>query len=423
MLIIFFLASCAYAEQSGTINITTIEAGTYLTGFSGYTIAYCNGTNDCHDTGNYQCLLDYDLESVTGSVGWCATAGETGCAHNSSSSAYYYVITSGNTTCINTTAYRGCSSGIWSNVTNCTTGQTCQGSACAAPSPSYSYSSSSSSVTNVSKSFIIITIFPTPFDIAQGSNVTKVIGILNGNTTQRNITINITGVNASWYSIIPKKIESLSARNTTAFSVIFEIPEDADISTYNIQVRATTSNVSVGQSVNFTIRVLPSNKTIEEKIKPSLSNYTNKIAELDAIFSTLRQNFTENQQKRIENLIKFAKAQLQEAQDSLDQGNYFQSAEDVKELEGIIRDIEDSFNEKIVQTQDNTFIMVLAVVLVIASAAVIFLLWPRKEAGYSEDIGWVSSKGSSKKILTRIKKIFTKKNKRESYFNEKKNKP
>ncbi len=420
----FFLASLATGEQTGTINVTAANS-TFLTGLSGNTVAYCNTTADCLDSTNYRCLIDYDSQSINDSfTGWCAPATQTSCAHNNAASASYENTTTDANFCINSTAYRTCMSGNWSsNATICPSEQTCQNGACNATSSSSSSSSSSgtSSSTTAAASFISIASFPSSFNATQGDNISRTVTVTNGNTTQQNITIALSGINVAWYVIAPDKISVMSARANGTFTINFSIPKDAEVREYVITVTASTSNASVTAAVEFTLTILPSSQTIEEQLKPALSTYEEQISSLESRLAQEKSGFGETKQKKIENLIEFAKSKLNSTKALIDAEKYFEASTASSEIAAIISNIKAAFEEKEPvpepQPLDTTFIVVLVAVLAGAVVIIFFVLRPAKEHGYSKTSGWVYQQ-PKEKFTDKMKKKFKKKKKEASFFDE-----
>ena len=419
-----FLVSLAHGEQTGSVNLTSAK-NTFVTGLQGKVVDYCNTTAQCLDSTNYRCFVDYDAQSINDSyTGWCAAASKTSCSHNNAASAGYENTTTGSNYCVNSTAYRSCSTGNWSaNATQCDSGQTCSSGACSSSSSSGSSGSGGSSSSNASGSFIVITSYPGAFNMTQGDNTSKTVSVTNGNSTQRNITLALSGINLAWYVISPDKIAVMSGKANSTFTINFSVPSDAEVKAYTITATASTSNASIIDSENFTLTVLPSNKTVEEQIKPSLNAYTEQIAALETRLAQEKANFTQAKVAKIQNLIDFARTKLEHARKLLDQGNYFDSGTEVEEVRGLISDIKAALDQKedqsqpVLQQEDLTFIIVLVVIVAAAAAVAAFFMWPTKEGGYSKEGGWLHTE-EKKSLSDRLKKKFKKKKAEESYFYE-----
>ncbi|GEM_PF-2857132 len=419
-----FLVSLAHGEQTGSVNLTSVK-NTFVTGLQGNVVDYCNTTAHCLDSTNYKCFVDYDAQSINGSyTGWCAAVSKTSCSRNNAASASYENTTTGSNYCVNSTAYRSCSNGNWSvNATLCSSGETCSDGACSSSSSSGSGGSGSSSSSNASGSFIVITSYPSAFNLTQGDNISKTVSITNGNSTQRNITLAISGINLAWFVVSPDKIAVMSAKANGSFMINFSVPSDAEVKAYTITATASTSNASIIGTENFTLTVLPSNKTVEEQIKPSLNAYTEQLAALETRLAQEKTNFTQAKVAKIQNLIDFARTKLEHARKLLDEGKYFDSNTEIEEVKGLISDIKAAFDQKddqnqpVVQTDDLTFIIALVVIVAAASAVVAFFMWPTKEAGYSKEGGWLHTE-EKKSLSDRLKKKFKKKKAGESYFYE-----
>ncbi len=415
-----FLVSLARGEQTGSVNVTSVRT-TFVTGLQGNVVDYCNTTAQCLDSTNYKCFVDYDAQSINDSyTGWCAAASKTSCSHNNAASAGYENTTTGSNYCVNSTAYRSCSSGNWSsNATQCDSGQTCSSGACSSSSSSGGGGGGSSS-SNASASFIVMTSYPSSFNVTQGDNISKTVGVTNGNTTQRNITAALSGINLAWYVISPDRIAVMSPKANGSFTINFSIPADAEVREYAVTVTASTSNASVIDSENFTLTVLPSSKTVEQQIKPSLDAYMSQLSALDSRLSAEKANFSESKQARIQNLIDFARAKLNAARGLLDQGRYFESNTEVEDIKRLISDINAAFGQQEERTappEDLTLIIALVAVIGIAAAVIAFMMWPAKKSGYSKEAGWLHPE-EKKRFSDKLRFRLRKKKREESYFYE-----
>jgi len=419
LLIFLFILPMCFAEQTGTINITT--ASSFLTGLRGSTVFYCNSTADCENSAYYTCILDYDGESTTNYMGWCASASRTECAHLNSPSPGYENVTSGTGFCVNSTAYRTCSSGVWSAELQCSSSQTCQNSACSSASSSSSSSSSFLSVA-ANASFIRIVSYPGTLSMIPGSNFSFTLVVANGNTIQKNLTINMTGFPSEWFRADPWKVGVVYPQTNASFILGFSVPLNTSLQSYNVVLVLSTSNSSVSGNVSFVIHVVPSNTTIEGALKPSISSYENELAEIEKRFSGERASMDEVQAKRIQNLIDFTKNKINQTKALLDQGNYPEfndASEEIRELISELNSILASEKPSAKTMGDIVFLAVFSGVVLAAILAAYFLIRPGRESGYRKETGWISSSPKKTGLIKKIAGKIRKKRKEESYFDKK----
>lgn len=419
LVITLFLVLPVSAETTGTINFT--EVNKTVTGLVGNTIDYCNSNANCVDTVTFRCLLDYDGVSYNASYdGWCAIASQTSCAHNNAESASYENTTSGNKFCINNTAYRTCTNGNWSAVANCSSGETCTDGVCSAPSSS---SSGGGGVVRSTDKFITITTYPSSIEMIQGQYSNNTFIVTNGNTTQRNITLSVSGIDSGWYSVSPKNFTVLTKANNGTFYVVLAIPENATIGTYTMTVMTITST-SVNDTVSVTLKISPSEKTVNEELLPTYESYDAIVKRLEE--NTTASNYSETKKNAIQNLIEQAKTKLTEAKGFLDSKEYLQANEKLNEISDIINQIyakqaEEETVEIILGVEVDIGLITMLIIFVgLAGGAIAYIYWPHKESGYAQERGWLV-KEKKKGIREKLRKMIGKaKSKRpgKSFFDD-----
>jgi hypothetical protein len=414
--VLVLLSAAALAEQTGTINVT--NSNMFVTGLSGTTVMYCNETSNCQDAAGIRCITDFDLVSSGVEKGWCVHSSQSGCAHNNSESSSFILTLTGTSICTNTSSYRSCSSGIWSNETNCTSGQTCNSGSCGTPSTS-SGSSSSVIYYNTSRSSVDIVYYPLSFSVLQGGNVTKSVIVSNGNVTQKNLTLTLTGLSNSWYTIIPPVIDSIGPKLNSSFTIYFTIPRDAEFKNYTISLVASSSNASVTDTIGFIVQVLPSTTTIEQVILPSFANYSSSLDGLEAVYNADKANYSDTLQRRIENLIRFARTRINDTSLLIADGRYEDAAVAGGEIEELLENLGNLLLEKDVVEAQSDILLLLILGAGIAAGAVIvaYMFWPHEEKGFSREKGWLPSDGAN--MMDKIRKLLKIKKSKESYFDEK----
>jgi len=430
LLFIFLLSGITFSAVTGNINITGTPSNiTAVTGIYGYTIQFCNITADCWDSTNYFCFLDFDTISSIPWQGWCNASSITSCYAN----GIAYASSTTAKVCDSTTSYRLCSSGNWSSSTSCGINQTCSAGNCSTVSSSSSTSSSSSSTTANASAYssIKINVSIADFEIIQNNSASKSVSVKNsGNATQYNMTISLSGINSSWFSISPAKYNITYKNNIYNFTVSFSIPYNAEVKAYTVTITAATVNASVRDTKTFSLKVLPSNETTENEIKPKYSEYTLSL-------EALKTNITGLEAKgknvsALRQLYGDIEAKLNQTNTSLSSKAYYNASVLLSEISALIGNLKNEI-DKAGQAELPFNIDIVLVVIVIVIVAVIlflaYLFWPAKEErGYRLAKGWklgqtegIGGKVSGafrerlsigeEGILSKIKNIFKRKKK------------
>ncbi len=350
-----------------TTNTSSSWNFTIATGVTGTTLSYCNATADC---GPYACFLDWDLTSGGGYQGWCNATSVTKCYNNGTAySDTYYECASG-------TTRRTCSSGAWVT-TACSS--SCSSGNCTTSAGSSSSSGGSASFTYTLNSSIKLVSFPVDFSITQNESVSKTVQAKNdGNKTLYNVTLKLAGIDNSWFIISPAKFNVSYKDATHTFTINISVPANADVKTYYITINVTASNSSAYAASNFSMKVLPSNKTVETEIVPRLSNYSLLVTVFEGNITALSQKGVDIH--AMESILNDIKSRLNEADADIKSQNYFAAKQKLDEAKSLM----DSLSSKIATAElpeppkiDFVFYIVIAVVVAVAGI-LLYLFWPTK---------------------------------------------
>lgn len=392
----FFLP--VFAETTGTINLTQVRQVT--TGLFGYTVNLCNATADCY---GMACFTDYDGTGAAGSAGWCNMT-TTSCYHDNGA---YATATS---ICYTNTTYYTCSSGNWSSLNTCSSGQTCAsvGSAgsCSTPSTTTSSSTSGSSynLTQLAAQrvgSIIFTSRPVDFSMIQGNSETKYALIKNnGNLTLYNLTLSASGL--SWYSVNPTKIDRSIVNNETTFMIVFSAPANAEIKTYPVTITVSSSNASV--SATFNINLNPSNVTIQEKIFPDYSNYMLTLENIETQMIDKQNQGADIQE--LQALLLNAKSKLTQANRSIESKDYASATIYLADARGLLDEAALKVNTVVVPLPPQQTGIDLTLIIIIASIAVVvvvfvYLMLPSKT---EKEKSWLPEEKKKRKFFDKFKK-------------------
>ncbi len=419
----FFLALSlpAFADITECVNSSTASSCpsgvalrnvTFVTGFQGSTVLYCSADVDCVETGYFKCFNDVDGTSSSPYTGWCNSTAVTNCYVNGTAynTSYYY--------CTTSAAYRQCSSGTWGSSTSCAANNTCTSGTAApcATSSSASTTTTSSSSSNTtstptpaSKSSLIITSAIKDFDLVQGDSASKPLTVKNdGNKTLTNIKLTIGGITAGIpvsYSVSPEKFVNLTVGSSSTFIVNFSAPENATVKSHSVTTEASSSETTA--SASFTLRVLPSNATVENTILPLFDSL--KLLAID-----LEKNITELESKGINTTA--LRRSLADIQDKLNQTDasiqkkdYFAAAQLLDSVKSLAAELQTSIAQAKAPGLD--LVLIIIVIVIIAAVGIFaYLMWPSpEEGGFSLKKGWQKEKEEDSVITNLLQKIKKKK--------------
>ncbi|MCX6819307.1 MAG: hypothetical protein NT129_04915 [Candidatus Aenigmarchaeota archaeon] len=368
----------AVAEFSGTINITTANTTGIVTGFYGSSYGpFCNDTSTCAPSD--RCALDWDEVSNGTTKGWCAPSG-TSCANDTDQDTLPEWHVAGYSFC-NGTYAKNCTSGAWVS-TNCNaTGKTCVEGGCIGNVTTTTIpgsTSESTTTTLAARSSLIITSSIANFSITQGESVIKTITVKNNGVVKLyTVKITLTGI-PEWYGITKAEFTSIAVNESVTYIINFSIPANATVKAYDITSIITASDSTAATKL-FNMKVMPSNETVENEIKPLYSEYLSILSGLEYNITLLEQkgiNTTE-----IRELFNSAMNKLNQTNSSLQSSDYFTASQLLQETSNLINDIRLKIDDAGIETLvgDNTFIIItIVIILIVVGGILAYLFWPEK---------------------------------------------
>jgi len=250
---------------------------------------------------------------------------------------------------------------------------------------------------------------PTLVEMVQNSTTASEIKVKNNGVVQQNITLQISGIDKSWYSL-NQATTNVSAGATATFAVTFNIG-NVDIKDYKAKFDVNGTNDTLSQ--DFTLRVLPSNET-KLKINDTIALYKLDVSKLESKLVELKSRI--NNTDVIEQKISELKSAVKEAEDYVNSNNYFQAQQTFETIKALIGEVENQLNvaeiAPKVEVPSNVWVILIGVIIVVIVGLLAYLFWPTKK-GYKAETGkYVYGGGVEKRGLTETLKNFLSKFKR-----------
>ncbi len=364
---LLIISSLAFAETTNTTSFWNITA---VTGLTGTTYAYCNATANC---GPYACFLDWDSVSAVGYIGWCNATSVTNCYHNDTSYSSSY------SECASSTTKRVCSSGTW---TTETCSSACSGGNCTATTTTISSSGGSTTFNDTYKPISSIKLISSPedFSIVQNETSSKTVQVKNNGTkTLLNMTLKLSGIDSNWFRITPERFNSTSEGATNTFMINISVPADAGIKTYAISLNVVTSNVSVYTESSFSMKVLPSNKTVVTDIIPRYLEYQSSIPYLEKNVTDLKQKGVDT--SLMESMLNDLKSRIIQVDSDIKSQNNFAAKQNLDEAKNLVNNLNSRIASAVIpvpQPPKTDFTLYIIAAVVIVSGILLYLFWPVK---------------------------------------------
>ncbi|MEK6910028.1 MAG: hypothetical protein AABW61_03060 [Candidatus Aenigmatarchaeota archaeon] len=251
---------------------------------------------------------------------------------------------------------------------------------------------------------------PAIIEAAQNSSATSEIKVKNTGTVIQSISVELEGLDSSWYSIDKTGVNTGAGINTT-FLITFNLPSVAEVKEYKGKFTAKSSNDTISQ--DFTLKVLPSAET-KIKINDTIALYKLDASKLESKFNEVKDkiNNTENVEQKINDL----KAAIKQAGDYVNANDYFQAQQTFETIKALVGEVENQLKAAEtggvkVGVPSAIWMIVIGVIIVIVVGVLAFLFWPVRK-GYKTETGYVYGEGEEKRGLVESLKKFVSKFKR-----------
>ena len=221
-------------------------------------------------------------------------------------------------------------------------------------------------------------------ELVENSSISIAVEIKNSGNLSDTVSFSVEGINTSWYVVNSTTATILPRGGIAAFGVNFSVGF-AEIRDYFGSFKFTGSNESFYS--NFTLRVLPGDQT-KTKIKDTLLLYKTEFLKLG-----IELNESKSQNKNIsvaEEEYNSLKAKLEEAENSIAQGNYANMAQILDEIKSLLDSSKANIGkaqtiqeilEKVAE-EGNLLMYIFIAAILIVVGVLAYLFWPSKEKTY-----------------------------------------
>jgi hypothetical protein len=154
-------------------------------------------------------------------------------------------------------------------------------------------------------------------------------------------------------------------------------------------------------SATFTLRILPSNATIESAIIPLFDSLKSVVIELESSLAELESKGINTTSMR--QLLSDIKGKLNQTATSIEKSNYFEASQLLDNAKILVDELKSSIEKA--KNPGIDIVLILVIVIVIAAVCVFIYLMLPTEEGFSLRTGWKTSKEDSimNKILEKLK--------------------
>ncbi len=176
----------------------------------------------------------------------------------------------------------------------------------------------SSQEENITKDIKIL-FSPSKLSIAQGEKLKTTLEVKNAGNVKLNISFLIFGIPPSWYSLLPKFVETEPGEKVK-FSVEFRIPKDVKPEKKHIFFVFKAEGVE--KNTSMILEILPSNETLK-KLKEEIEKLREEYINISSSFAEMLQKLeNKGNFSNVNTLLEKADAKLSEAEKLLKKGSY-----------------------------------------------------------------------------------------------------
>lgn len=250
---------------------------------------------------------------------------------------------------------------------------------------------------------------PTLIEVTQNSTITSQVKVKNVGNVGQNTTLDISGIDKSWYSI-DKPTVNILVGMTATFTITFNVG-NVDVKDYSGKFAVSSSNATISQ--DFTLRVLPSTET-KLKINDTLALYKLDVNKLESKFVELKAKI--NNTGTIEQKLNELRVTVKQAEDYVNSNKYFEAQQTFETIKALISEVENQLKvakapAARVEIPSNVWLIIAGVITVVFVGFIAYLFWPVKK-GYKPETGYTYGGGKEKRSLLYIFKNLLSKFKR-----------
>ena len=145
---------------------------------------------------------------------------------------------------------------------------------------------------------------------------------------------------------------------------------------YTITIDVTSNDTNAKASSSFKMKVLPSEKTVQNEILPRYNLLVLASDDFENVISTLDKagkNTTE-----LSKILDAIKSRLEEVNASLESKDYFTASSLMDSVQGLMEEFRSELGKSQETSDNNIFFLVGIFAIVLVSSSILYLFWPYK---------------------------------------------
>jgi PGF-pre-PGF domain-containing protein len=198
-----------------------------------------------------------------------------------------------------------------------------------------------------------------PTDVIVFLNTTKEVNIKiknSGYETLQNLKLIVQGLELAWFNISPSSID-LNPNTTQEFKIELEIPHNALIKNYPVNILIKSDNFERSIQLNVNVLKIYDKNELEAKIEELGKNIKTMETDLEDLNATGKDITT------TQLVLTLAKQRLDEAEQEMQIENYEKATELVYEVENTIKIVQSAFQTKPIELNILFFIFTAIIVI------------------------------------------------------------
>jgi len=207
-------------------------------------------------------------------------------------------------------------------------------------------------------------------NISLARDVTIIESVVVNNTGQidlNNVSLFIIGVPTTWFNITPQVYKTLPEGESTVFVITFRAPKNAEATTFDASLLATSGVVSDEKVVKITVF-----KSLEELLREELRRLKIELQELEV--DTKVAKIEDKDTSNVELLIEEIKLQLSLAEDNIERGNLEEASSNLGNARNLLEKAKDLLDKLEIMKVRIFLPLWIIIAIIITLALIVFVI-------------------------------------------------